>query len=75
MNPLSFLEKAINEHGSSSILKERLQLVKDQLAKVSAERDQLQTQLAEAIAEIVCLKEAAPDKRFVEYYGVRFRIQ
>ena len=42
LNPLTLLEKAINEHGSSVILKERLELVKDQLAKVVAENTELE---------------------------------
>lgn len=43
INPLILLEKAINEHGSSVILKERLKLVKDQLAKVEAEKAELKS--------------------------------
>lgn len=48
LNPLALLEKAINEHGSSAILKERLELVRDQLAKVEREKHVLETELAVA---------------------------
>ena len=54
MNPLNLLEKAINEHGSSVILKEHLALVKEMLSKVEKERADLEkkcSDLEEKLAE------------------------
>src|ERR1035437_2938439 len=41
LNPLTLLEKAINEHGSSVILGQRLDLVKEMLTKVQKEKSDL----------------------------------
>ncbi|MBA7646296.1 hypothetical protein ES703_54058 [subsurface metagenome] len=73
LNPLTLLEKAINEHGSSTILKERLALVKDVLAKVEQEKSNLERELAIAREEISCLKSLVPSTDFVQYRGVKFK--
>ena len=59
MNPFTLLEKAINEHGSSTILKERLKLAADQYEDLTrknsdliAQNKSLQKQLQESQSEI-----------------------
>lgn len=42
MNPLVLLEKAINEHGSATILKERITAVKEERTKVTKEGNDIQ---------------------------------
>ena len=44
INPLALIEKIINEHGSSAILKERLELLKDELSDLQKENGLLKTQ-------------------------------
>ena len=73
MNPLSLLEKAINEHGSASILRERIALVKDMLGKIEKEKSDLEKELADARKEIIELKKKIPNKNFVEYMGAKFK--
>ena len=45
MNPLKLLEKVINEHGSSAILKERLELVNDQLQRNEREKSEMEDEI------------------------------
>ena len=73
LNPLKLIEKLINEHGSSSILKERLELIRDQLSALKARNDELEAKLALARQENERLRRLVPDKRFVEYGGVKFK--
>ena len=73
MNPLSLLEKAINEHGSSTILKERIVLVKEMLDKVVKEKNELETKLKKAENKIEELKSQIPNSAFVEYRGAKFK--
>jgi len=73
LNPLKLLEKAINEHGSSAILKERLALVKDMLDKVEKEKYDLERELNKAQEEISRLKSTIPSTEFVQYRGVKFK--
>jgi hypothetical protein len=73
LNPLVLLEKAINEHGSSVILKEQLALVKDMLTKVEKEKSDLEKELVSAREEIIELKAKIPSTKFVEYRGVKFK--
>lgn len=73
LNPLTLLEKAINEHGSAVILKERLTLVKEMLAKVEKEKADLENKLSNARKEIIELKEQVPSAKFVEYMGAKFK--
>ena len=46
MNPISLIEKLINEHGSSTILKERLELLKDQISALEKENGALKSENA-----------------------------
>ena len=73
LNPFGLLEKAINEHGSSAILKERLELVRDQLAKVEREKQVLEAELAVARAALAEALRQLPSSEFVAYRGVKFR--
>lgn len=73
LNPLSLLEKAINEHGSSTILKERIELVKDLLLKVQRDNELLLSELATTKRELAELKKKIPREGFVEYRGVKFK--
>lgn len=75
LNPLTLLEKAINEHGSSVILGHHLSLVKEMLAKVEKEKSNLENQLADARKEIIELKGKIPSVRFVEYRGAKFKLK
>ena len=63
-NPLVWLEKAINEHGSSTILGHNLALIKDMLAKVEKEKSELEKSLSEAREEIIELKKKIPSSKF-----------
>lgn len=45
LNPLALLETAINEHGSATILKERLALATDQFAAIDRKNVELLAQL------------------------------
>ena len=73
LNPLTLLEKAINEHGSSAILKERIELVKDLLSKVEREKRELEQELAKARQELHELKRRQPGDGFVSYRGAKFK--
>lgn len=73
LNPLKLIEKLINEHGSSSILKERLELIRDQLSALKAKNDELEEALGGAQEEAERLRRLVPDSRFVEYGGVKFK--
>ena len=73
LNPLALLEKAINEHGSSAILKERLEHVKDLLDKAVKEKSELENELEKARMEIGQLKTRIPNIEFVEYRGVKLK--
>jgi hypothetical protein len=46
LNPLTLIEKLINEHGSSTILKERLELLKDQISALENEKGVLKSENA-----------------------------
>lgn len=73
LNPLTLLEKAINEHGSAVILNERLSLVKEMLAKVEKEKTYLEKELSNARKEIIELKEKIPSTNFVDFMGAKFK--
>ena len=64
LNPLHWIEWLINEHGSSTVLRERLAQSKDENARLKlerdtfkAERDVLQSRLEKAQIEIDHLKQ------------------
>lgn len=46
MNPINLIEKLINEHGSSTILKERLELLRDQISILEKENGALKSKNA-----------------------------
>lgn len=46
MNPITLIEKLINEHGSSTILKERLELLKDQISALGKDNGGLKSENA-----------------------------
>jgi hypothetical protein len=77
LNPFSLIEDLINEHGSSSILKERLLLLKDELNKVEKERAELQTKVANLMKETAELRKQLEQKhipdQFTEYLGALFK--
>jgi hypothetical protein len=73
LNPITLLEKAINEHGSSIILGHHLSLVKEMLAKVEKEKSDLEKFLSDAREEIIELKKKIPSSKFVEYRGAKFK--
>jgi hypothetical protein len=73
LNPLSLLEDAINEHGSAVILAQRLELVKEMLAKIVQEKADLEKQLSDAKTEIQWLKTQIPQHEFVAFMGARFK--
>ncbi|NJD03706.1 MAG: hypothetical protein FIA99_14175 [Ruminiclostridium sp.] len=77
LNPFSLIEELINEHGSSSILRERLLLLKDELRNIEKERTELKTKISELMKENAeCRKQLdkqnIPDQ-FTEYLGALFK--
>ena len=73
MKALKLLETLINEHGSSTILKERLELLRDQLRLLESENEQLRVALESERAESARLRALVPDARFVEHRGAKFK--
>jgi len=76
-NPAALIEKLITEHGSASILKERLLLLRDQLQALELENERLQSALAYREKENAELKrqiaEQAKAEEFVEHEGALFK--
>ena len=77
INPLSLVEDLINEHGSSTILRERLSLLKEILAKVEQERTDLVTKCSHLEKELSDLRKKFYEKNvseeFTEYMGALFK--
>jgi uncharacterized protein YbaR (Trm112 family) len=77
LNLFSLIEDLINEHGSSSILRERLLLLKEELAKVENERTSLITKVAELEKQLSNYREqlnkATVPKEFTEYMGALYK--
>ena len=77
MNPIKLIEKLINEHGSSSILRDRLLLLKDELSKIEKERADLQVKVGNCVKELAGLRKEVIKKsipnEFVEYMGALFK--
>jgi uncharacterized Zn finger protein (UPF0148 family) len=77
LNPFRLIEDLINEHGSSTILRERLLLIKDELGKVEKERTDLQAKVAELKKEITQLRKQLDQKsipdQFTDYLGALFK--
>jgi hypothetical protein len=77
MGLLDLIERAINEHGSAAIMRERLDLIRDQaqaLEKKMADLQDENTRLKKRIAELEA-DLAAKTKRneFVEHRGALFK--
>lgn len=77
MNPFKLIENLINEHGSSSILKERLLLLKDELTKVEKERTDLHAKVSELEEKVrklnYRLETEVVSNEFTEYLGGLFK--
>jgi len=56
LNPFTAIEKLINEHGSATILRERLALAADQFVTLEKENINLQESLSHAITKIQSLE-------------------
>ncbi len=76
LNPLTLLEKAINEHGSSVILKERLGLAADQFKQLEKENGELKKEnddLRAKLAELTAKLEAQTiPENYIKKRGVLF---
>jgi len=77
MNPVTLIENLINEHGSSSILRERLLLLKEELAKVEKNCANLITKVAELEEDLRNCREqlnkTTVPKDFTEYMGALYK--
>lgn len=77
INPLSLIEDLIKEHGSSSILRERLLLLKEELAKVEKDRTNLITKVTELEEELRNCREQlnkiTVPKDFTKYMGALYK--
>lgn len=77
MGLISDLQNLINEHGSSSILRERLLLMKEKVECLEKEVSDLKEALCDSQKEITKLRkqieEKAPSEEFVEHRGVLFK--
>lgn len=76
-NPLALIEKLINEHGSSAILRERLLLLKDELTKLQNERSELMIKVSNLEKEkselIELLQQKSIPNEYKEYMGALFK--
>jgi DNA repair exonuclease SbcCD ATPase subunit len=52
LNPIDLIEKAINEHGSAEILKERLDLAKDQFVALDRKASELEREIGKLEAKL-----------------------
>jgi chromosome segregation ATPase len=52
VNPIALIEKAINEHGSSEILKERLALANDEFVALDRKTSELERQVGQLEAKL-----------------------
>lgn len=68
MNPLSGLEKLINEHGSATIRGERIKLIQDKYDLLEQETQIVRNRVSELLTERDALLEdvAARDKKIIE---------
>ena len=77
MGLLADIQELINEHGSSSILRERLSLIKDQLALLQEENADLIKKVSSLQKEKQLLqdevKELTRDQQFIECRGAFFK--
>ena len=76
MNPLTLLEKAINEHGSAAILKERLALAADKFKQLEDDNRKLKEMNQKLEEEVIRLSDELEQKsaseEFVKARGVLF---
>src|SRR5262245_30180236 len=76
LNPLTLLEKAINEHGSATILKERLELAADKFKQLEEENKKLKEtnqRLEEELKQVRAeLEQKSASEEFVKARGVLF---
>lgn len=75
--PIALLEKLITEHGSSSILRDRLIQIREDLTRVEQEKDRLQAECQQLKQQVKDLQKeleakAVPDE-YTEHRGVLFR--
>ena len=68
MSMIDYIEKLINEHGSSTILKERLELLRDQISILEKENGNLKSENA-----ILKEKKDTTGERFWKDFGVMER--
>lgn len=77
MGLFELVRELINEHGSSTVLRERLLLLQDKAAKVEEELRDCKARLAEALEEQAQHgarpKEPASPAEYVEYRGAAFK--
>lgn len=76
MGLMSLFNDLINEHGSATILKERLLLLRDQLAKIEAENERLTEENRQIKSDLQRLQKElekhSSSEDFVKYRGVLF---
>lgn len=63
MGLIDSIQNLINEHGSSSILRERLMMIREQLDKVENENMDLKKERSEMSEQIKCLNQEITDLR------------
>jgi len=77
MGLLDSLQNLINEHGSSTILRERLLLIKEESDKLTNDCRRLEVELAKCKEENIQLRKQleaqAVTQQFVEYRGAFFK--
>ena len=73
MGLLSGIERLINEHGSATILKERLELLRDQAKALESTVADLQRRNAALEARVAELQSEVVPKQFIEHRGVLFK--
>ena len=77
MGLVSELQNLINEHGGSSILRERLAFFSDQINALEKENEALKKQIEQQSAEIHQLEQQIENQRmteeFVEHRGALFK--
>lgn len=77
MNLVKELQNLINEHGSASILRERLALFKDKVSELEEKCRYLQKTLADSQVEIAGLRKQVKEKsvveEFTEHMGALFK--
>ena len=77
MGLMDLIEKAINEHGSAAIQKERIEWVKEQITALEKKNGELETKNEQLVSENATLRaQLATAKKadeFEEHYGAAFK--